>query len=138
MPLYKYISNRFLTMIENVLIRYKLSEYHTGFRAFSRRVLETLPLAAASDDFIFDNQMLVQAIFHGFHIAEITCPTKYFPEASSINARRSAIYGIGVLITSLRFVLAKFGIRDRLFSLDPQYRLASGRTAQTESRRSAA
>lgn len=138
MPIIKYIANRFLTLVQNWMLNSKLSEYHTGFRAFSRRVLETLPLEAASEDFIFDNHMLAQAIFRGFHIAEITCPTKYFPEASSINFRRSSIYGLGVLITSLRFVLAKLGVCDRLFSRDSQYRLAPARTVQTPPHQAAA
>ena len=110
MPLYKYIANRFLTWAENLLINYKLAEYHTGYRAFSRDVLETLPLNLNSDDFIFDNQMLTQAIYWGFHVGEITCPTKYFAEASSINFKRSVIYGLGVLQTALQFRLAKWNI----------------------------
>ena len=100
MPLYKYISNRFLTVSENLLLGAKLSEYHTGFRAFSREVLETLPLLENSDDFVFDNQMLAQAIYFGFSIGEVSCPTKYFPEASSINFSRSVKYGFGVLATA--------------------------------------
>lgn len=111
MPLYKYVSNRFLTLAQNILIRQKLSEYHTGYRAFSRRVLTTLPLAANSDDFIFDNQMLVQAHAWGFAIAEISCPTKYFPEASSINFRRSFKYGLGVLGVSLAYRASRLGFR---------------------------
>jgi glycosyltransferase involved in cell wall biosynthesis len=101
MPLYKYIGNRFLTLVENLLLGYKLSEYHTGFRAFRRQVLESLPLLENSDDFIFDNQILVQIILRDFRIAEVTCPTRYFPEASSINFGRSLRYGIGVLLTAL-------------------------------------
>jgi len=97
MPFYKYVSNRVLTALQNLLMNQKLSEYHTGFRAFSREVIESLPLASNSDDFIFDNQMLCQALRAGFDIGEISCPTKYFPEASSINFRRSVIYGLGVL-----------------------------------------
>jgi glycosyltransferase involved in cell wall biosynthesis len=97
MPFYKYLSNRLLTALQNLLMRQKLSEYHTGFRAFSRRVLESLPLEENSDDFIFDNQMLCQAIQAGFPIGEISCPTRYFPDASSINFRRSVVYGLGVL-----------------------------------------
>lgn len=117
MPLYKYIANRFLTLFENVFLNYKLSEYHTGYRAFSREVLESLPLEANSDDFVFDNQMLAQAIFFGFRIGEISCPTRYFTEASSISFRRSVQYGFGVLATSLKFRmqklhLARFGIFD--------------------------
>lgn len=110
MPLYKYISNRFLTFAQNILIGQKLSEYHTGFRAFSREVLTSLRLDLNSDDFLFDNQMLVQAHAVGFRIAEVTCPTKYFAEASSINFRRSVIYGLGCLWTSLRYRLHKKGI----------------------------
>ena len=97
MPLYKYVANRFLTAVENILLGIKLSEFHTGYRAFSRRVLETLPLNENSDDFVFDNQVLAQAVAFGFSIGEISCPTKYFPEASSINFRRSVTYGFGVL-----------------------------------------
>jgi glycosyltransferase involved in cell wall biosynthesis len=111
MPLYKYISNRFLTFVENVLVGAKLSEYHSGYRAFSSAVLRTLPLQANSDDFTFDNEMLAQAIFFGFRIGEISCPTKYFPEASSISLRRSVTYGFGVLWTSLRFKLQKLGLK---------------------------
>ena len=107
MPLYKYISNRFLTLIQNLILGYKLSEYHTGYRAFSRKVLELLPLKENADDFLFDNQMLVQCIYNKFAIGEISCPTKYFPEASSINFTRSVKYGFGVLITSLQFFLCK-------------------------------
>lgn len=110
MPLYKYISNRFLTLIENLLLGQKLSEYHTGYRAFSREVLERLPLHENSDDFVFDNQMLAQAIFFGYKIGEITCPTKYFPEASSINFGRSIVYGVGVLGTAFKFRLQRMGI----------------------------
>lgn len=116
MPVYKYISNRFLTLVQNLLLRKKLSEYHTGYRAFSRSVLESLPLERNSDDFIFDNQMLAQAIYRGYRIGEISCPTKYFPEASSINLRRSIIYGLGVLKVSLQFRLNKLGLsRARIF-----------------------
>jgi glycosyltransferase involved in cell wall biosynthesis len=97
MPLYKYIANRGLTFVQNLLMREKLSEYHTGYRAFSREVLETLPLDTFSDDFVFDNQFLCAAITAGFKIGEISCPTRYFPEASSINFKRSVIYGLGVL-----------------------------------------
>jgi glycosyltransferase involved in cell wall biosynthesis len=116
MPLYKYVANRFLTAVENILLGIKLSEFHTGFRAFSRCVLETLPLHENSDDFVFDNQILAQAVAFGFNIGEISCPTKYFPEASSINFRRSVAYGFGVLGTSLRYRLHRWGIlRCRLF-----------------------
>ena len=109
MPLWKYLANRFLTATENTLIGYKLAEYHTGYRAFSRRLLETLPLEENSDDFVFDNQMLAQAIWFGFHIGEISCPARYFPEASSINFRRSMKYGFGVLGTALEYRAARMG-----------------------------
>lgn len=110
MPYYKYVANRFLTATENVLLGIKLSEYHTGYRAFSRKLLETLPLEENSDDFVFDNQMLAQAAYFGFRIGEISCPTKYFPEASSINFRRSVIYGLGVLATAWDFRVHKWGL----------------------------
>lgn len=110
MPFYKYVSNRFLTLVQNLLLGKKLSEYHTGYRAFSRQVLEALPLERNSDDFVFDNQMLAQAIYKGFRIGEISCPTKYFPEASSINLRRSIVYGLGVLKVSLQFRLSRLGL----------------------------
>ena len=110
MPLYKYISNRFLTLAENLALGVKLSEYHTGFRAFSRTVLETLPLEENSDDFVFDNEMLAQAVYFGFRIGEISCPTRYFEDASSINFSRSVKYGFGVLATSFKFLLQKWGI----------------------------
>lgn len=110
MPLYKYIANRILTFIENFMLNQKLSEYHTGYRAFSRKVLETLPLEENSDDFVFDNEMLAQITYFGFKIGEISCPTKYFNDASSINLRRGIKYGFGVLITSVKFVLNKFHI----------------------------
>jgi glycosyltransferase involved in cell wall biosynthesis len=119
MPLYKYISNRFLTAFENLLLGAKLSEYHTGYRAFSRKVLETLPLLENSHDFVFDNQMLAQCVYFGFRIGEVSCPTKYFEEASSINFRRSVKYGLGVLLTSLQFVLSKWGLV-RLPRFSPQ------------------
>ncbi len=116
MPIWKYVSNRFLTFAENVLLGAKLSEYHTGYRAFSREILERLPLEANSDDFVFDNQMLAQIFWFGFTIAEVSCPTKYFPEASSINFRRSLRYGFGCLGTGLAFRLAKMGLlRTALF-----------------------
>lgn len=119
MPLYKYISNRFLTLTENLLLGQKLSEYHTGFRAFSRKVLETLPLLENSDDFVFDNQILAQAVYFGFNIGEISCPSRYFTEASSINFRRSVVYGFAVLKTALTFWGQKRGlVRSRLFSPD--------------------
>ncbi len=110
MPLYKYIANRGLTFFQNVFVSQKLSEYHTGYRAFSRQVLETINLEANSDDFVFDNQMLSQIIMADFPIGEVTCPTKYFDDASSINFRRSSIYGLGVLATSLQHRLHKWGI----------------------------
>jgi glycosyltransferase involved in cell wall biosynthesis len=110
MPLYKYIANRGLTLFQNILMGKKLSEYHTGYRGFSRRVLETLPLNENSDDFVFDNQMLAQAAYFNFSIGEISCPTKYFKEASSINFQRSVIYGVGVLKTSLEYRLNKWGL----------------------------
>ena len=110
MPMYKYIANRILTLIQNILVGEKLSEYHTGYRAFSREVLETLNLEANSDDFVFDNQMLSQIIYAGFPIGEITCPTKYFPEASSINLFRSSVYGIGVLLVSFKHFLQRIGL----------------------------
>ncbi len=110
MPLYKYISNRFLTAFQNLFLGVKLSEYHTGFRAFSRELLETLPLLENSDDFVFDNQMIAQAVMFGFRIGEISCPTKYFEEASSINFKRSVEYGLGVLGTSITFAFQKLGL----------------------------
>lgn len=107
MPFYKYIANRFLTFSQNVLMNQKLSEYHTGYRAYSRQVLKSINFNENSNDFIFDNQFLAQIFYKGFEIAEITCPTKYFEEASSINFKRSMKYGIGVLITSLNYFLNK-------------------------------
>lgn len=109
MPLWRYAANRFLTFAENLMLGYKLSEYHSGYRAFSRRLLETLPLEENSDDFVFDNQMLAQALWFGFEIGEITCPTRYFTEASSINFRRSVKYGFGVLGTAIEYLLARLG-----------------------------
>jgi len=105
MPIYKYIANRFLTWAENILLGKKISEYHTGYRAFSRRLLQTLPLHQNSDDFVFDNEMIAQTIYFGFSLGEISCPTKYFAEASSINFRRSVTYGLAVLKTALAFRL---------------------------------
>ncbi len=110
MPLYKYIANRFLTFTQNLLISYKLSEYHTGYRAFSKEVLEKINYNANSDDFVFDNEMLSQIIYAGFDIAEVTCPTKYFDEASSINLRRSIKYGLGVLRVSCGHFFQKLGL----------------------------
>jgi glycosyltransferase involved in cell wall biosynthesis len=110
MPRYKYYANRLLTMFQNILMGQKLSEYHTGYRAFSRRVLEGVPWQGNSDDFVFDNQMLSQILFQGFRVAEITCPTKYFREASSINFTRSLKYGMGCLQTALLFRLQRMGL----------------------------
>ena len=110
MPLYKYVFNRMLTAFQNIFLGIKLSEYHTGFRAFSRELLETLPLLENSDDFVFDNQMIAQAAMFKFNIGEISCPTKYFEEASSINFKRSVEYGLGVLATTVRFVSHKMRI----------------------------
>jgi glycosyltransferase involved in cell wall biosynthesis len=107
MPIYKYIANRFLTLFENIITKRKISEYHTGYRAFSRQVLESLPLEKNSDDFVFDNQMLAQIIYFNFKIGEVSCPTRYEAGSSSINLRRSIKYGLGVLFTSLQFALAK-------------------------------
>jgi glycosyltransferase involved in cell wall biosynthesis len=118
MPVYKYVSNRFLTATQNCMIGASLSEYHTGYRAFSREILEALPYERNSDDFVFDNQMLAQAVMWGARIGEISCPTKYFPEASSINFRRSTIYGLGVLSTSVAFRMSKWGIhRSPIFDM---------------------
>lgn len=110
MPLYKYIANRFLTFSQNLLMNQKLSEYHTGYRAFSGEVLRSIDLTNNSNDFIFDNEMIAQIFYKGYEIGEVTCPTKYFDEASSINFRRSAVYGLGVLRTSLLYYLTKLKI----------------------------
>lgn len=107
MPLYKYIANRFLTAVENFIIQQKLSEYHTGYRAFSAKVLESLPLLENSNDFVFDNEMLLQTMFFGFSVGEVSCPAKYFEEASSISFRRSVTYGIGVLHTAMKYFFSK-------------------------------
>lgn len=116
MPLYKYVANRFLTLVQNLVLGVKLSEYHTGFRAFDRKVLEALPLEENSDDFVFDNEMLVQIVYSGFRIGEISCPARYFREASSIDFLRSLRYGWGVLAVSLKYVLQKAGLlRSPLF-----------------------
>src|SRR5262249_2228615 len=116
MPVYKYVSNRFLTLFQNFFTGAKLSEYHTGYRAFSRHVLTSLPLEENSDNFVFDNQMLLQAVYFGFSIGEISCPAKYFPEASSIRLGASTRYGIGVLQTTLQFWLERRGLsRNRIF-----------------------
>ncbi len=117
MPVWKYFANRFLTLFENTLLGAKLSEYHTGYRAFSRTVLKELPLLENSDDFVFDNQMLAQCVMFGFRMGEVSCPTKYFAEASSINFRRSVQYGLGVLLTSVQFRLQKIGLgKFRIFN----------------------
>lgn len=119
MPLYKYVSNRLLTAFQNLFLGVKLSEYHTGFRGYTREVLETLPLHQNSDDFVFDNELLAQAVMFGFRIGEVSCPTKYFKEASSISFRRSVRYGLGVLSTTMKFFLHRLGlIRHRLFVRD--------------------
>ena len=119
MPVYKYISNRLLTFVQNIFLGQKLSEYHTGFRAFSRAVLESLPLGENSDDFIFDNQMLAQAIFFDFRIGELSCPTRYAADSSSISVVRSIKYGLGVIAVSLQYVLAKsFNVSFRIFDKD--------------------
>jgi glycosyltransferase involved in cell wall biosynthesis len=120
MPVWKYLANRALTLIENILLGAKLSEYHTGYRAFSRAILEKLRWAENSDDFVFDNQMLAQILWHGFTIGEVSCPTKYFPEASSINLQRSIKYGFGCLDTASKFRLAKWGVlNSKLFPRTP-------------------
>lgn len=124
MPLYKYIANRALTFAENILIGQKLSEYHTGYRAWSRKALEELPLLSCSDDFVFDNQMIAQAVNFGFTIGEISCPTRYFEEASSINFKRSVRYGFGVLETAMRFRLNRMGMyKSKLFENDQKNNL---------------
>lgn len=110
MPMYKYVANRFLTLTQNILMNQKLSEYHTGYRAFSGEVLRALDFTHNDDDFIFDNEMIAQIFYKGFEIAEVTCPTKYFDEASSINFKRSAIYGLGVLKVSLLYRLTRWGL----------------------------
>ncbi len=110
MPRYKYVANRLLTLFENLCLGAKLSEYHTGYRAFTREVLETLPLEENTDDFVFDNEMLAQAVYFGFRIGEISCPTRYFPEASSLAFGRSVRYGFGVLATSIQYRLQKWGL----------------------------
>ncbi|HNR67340.1 MAG TPA: glycosyltransferase family 2 protein [bacterium] len=117
MPLYKYVANRFLTLFENLMLGQKISEYHTGYRAYSKRLLQSLPLQNNSDDFVFDNEFIAQAVYFGYRVGEISCPTKYFPEASSINFRRSVKYGLGVLRTALAYRLAKWNlIRHRIFT----------------------
>jgi glycosyltransferase involved in cell wall biosynthesis len=124
MPRYKYVANRVLTALQNLIVGSKLSEFHTGYRAFSRRVLETLPLAANSQDFIFDNQILVQALAFGMRIGEISCPTRYFEDASEISFRRSVVYGFGVLWTSVQYRLWRWGLaHPRIFSNRADLRL---------------
>src|SRR5262249_40188333 len=135
MPLYKYFSNRLLTLSQNLLMGSKLTEFHTGYRAFSREILERLPLNQNSDDFVFDNQMLAQIIYYGFGIGEVSCPTKYFDDASSINFRRSCVYGLGCLRTGLQFRLARAGLaRPRIFSdpVSPQRSALSQPIADSE------
>jgi glycosyltransferase involved in cell wall biosynthesis len=127
MPVYKYLANRLLTAFENLFLGIKLSEYHTGYRAFSREVLTRLPLRENSDDFVFDNQVLAQCVHFGFRIGEVSCPTKYFEEASSINFRRSVQYGLGVVGTTLRFALQRAGIGHSSIFSD------KGRTLETGS-----
>jgi len=121
MPLYKYVANRLLTLFQNLLLHYKLSEYHTGYRAFSRELLQTLPLEENSDDFVFDNEMLAQAIYFRFRLGEVSCPAKYFAEASSINFSRSVRYGLGVVATSVKFRLQRTGLA-RFRVLNPRGR----------------
>jgi glycosyltransferase involved in cell wall biosynthesis len=127
MPVYKYIANRVLTFAENLLTSQKLSEYHTGYRAFSRKVLERLPLLACSDDFIFDNQMLIQCKHFDFRIGEVSCPARYFDDASSINFKRSSIYGLGVLATALQYRLKHVGLaHPAILEDEPSQRLLHG------------
>jgi glycosyltransferase involved in cell wall biosynthesis len=121
MPLWRYVANRFLTAVENVMLDMKLSEYHSGYRAYSREVLETLPLAENSDDFLFDNQVIAQAVHFGFRIGEISCPTRYDAESSSIDFRRSCVYGLGVLATGLKYRLHRHGLyQSRIFVAGPK------------------
>jgi glycosyltransferase involved in cell wall biosynthesis len=144
MPVYKYIANRFLTAFQNLLIGQKLSEYHTGYRAFSREVLEALPLEENTDDFLFDNEMLAQIVFFKYRIGEISCPTRYFEEASSINFTRSVRYGFGVLATSIQFRLQRMGLGSfRIFASNGRRlpmessqggRLATGHEVSTTAR----
>ena len=131
MPGYKYVANRILTALQNIVVGSKLSEFHTGYRAFARKVIETLPLAANSQDFIFDNQMLIQAHAFGMRIGEISCPTRYFEEASQISFGRSIVYGLGVLWTSVQYRLWRWGLaRPRIFSREPELRLGPATDAQ--------
>jgi len=130
MPRYKYVANRILTAVQNLIVGSKLSEFHTGYRAFSRRVLETLPLAANSPDFLFDNQMLVQALAFRMRIGEISCPTRYFDDASEISFRRSVVYGFGVLWTSVQYRLWRWGLlHPRIFSTRADLRLDASSTS---------
>ena len=116
MPMYKYIANRMLTLFQNILMGQKLSEYHTGYRAFDNQIFDKINIEANSDDFIFDNQMIAQIFYAGFEIGEVTCPTKYFDEASSINFKRSSIYGLGVIKVSIQYRLQKWGIKSKIFA----------------------
>ncbi|UKN00696.1 glycosyltransferase family 2 protein [Paracrocinitomix mangrovi] len=115
MPRYKWIANRFLTLFQNVMMGQKLSEYHTGYRAYSRKVLEEIPYNENSEDFVFDNQFLAQILYKGNEVAEITCPTKYFEEASSINFKRSSVYGLGVMKVSMQYFFSKLGMKAKIF-----------------------
>ena len=116
MPMYKYIANRMLTLFQNILMGQKLSEYHTGYRAFDKKIFDKINIEANSDDFVFDNQMIAQIFYAGFEIGELTCPTKYFDEASSINFKRSSIYGLGVLKVSIQYRLQKWGlVKSKIF-----------------------
>ena len=136
MPLYKYVGNRVLTSIQNVLLGAKLSEYHSGYRAWSSGVLERLPLLACSEGFVFDNQMIAQALHFGFRVGEISCPTNYFPQASTVNFGNSVIYGLGVLKTSIAYRLHRWGLwRARIFLDQPSQRLSvrAGRPGDGES-----
>lgn len=127
MPFYKYLSNRILTLVQNILMGAKLSEYHTGYRAFTRAVLETVQMENNSDDFVFDNQMLSQIMYAGFRVGEITCPAKYFPDASSINFTRSVKYGLGCLVTAVQYRLSKWGIgRSKVFPRRTTTKLKTG------------
>jgi glycosyltransferase involved in cell wall biosynthesis len=126
MPLYKYVANRALTMFQNLLLRARLSEYHSGFRAYTRRILEGLPLIANSDDYLFDNQVLTQAIAFGFQIGELSCPARYFQEASTISFRRAVVYGLGVVATSVVYRFWRWRlVRSNLFSPSPTFRLGA-------------
>jgi hypothetical protein len=126
MPVYKYYSNRLLTLVQNVLMNQKLSEYHTGYRAFSAEVLRSIDLSRNSDDFVFDNEMIAQIFYQGYEIGEVTCPTKYFPEASSINFSRSVTYGLGVLRVSLLYFFTKCGLMHwEVLTKPPKSRVSS-------------